>query len=104
MAFVTEIALLSKGYSFAALVIFIIVRLTYNRYKNGLSHIPGPFLASLTDFWLLVHYVRRKGLEEYEMHQRYNSPVLRVGPNMISVADANAVKIIYGRKPILEKV
>lgn len=35
------------------ITIGLLVRLLHNRYGHGLSSIPGPFLASLTDFWRL---------------------------------------------------
>lgn len=105
MALAVEILQLVKCYyGLPLLLSLIVVRLIFNRYKNGLSGIPGPFMASMTDLWLVIHYVRRRGLEEYQMHQDYNSPILRVGPNMLSISDAEAVKTIYGWKPIFTKV
>lgn len=105
MTLITEaVSLLNCAFILPLLFVVIALRLAFNRYKNGLSGIPGPFLASLTDLWLFVHYVRRRGLTEYDLHQRYNAKILRVGPNMLSVSDAEAVKTIYGWKPIFTKV
>jgi hypothetical protein len=61
-------------------------------------------LASITDVWLFIHYSRRKGLEEYQMHQEYKSPLLRLGPTTVSISDPEAVRVIYGWKPVLKKV
>lgn len=104
MAFLTTITQIASAYWLPLCVVAVVARLAYNRYFYGLSNIPGPFFASLSDAWLFLHYLRRKGLEEYDMHQKYQSPLLRVGPNTVSVSDAEAVRIIYGWKPVFAKV
>lgn len=85
-------------------IVLIVLHFLYNRYGHGLSNVPGPFLASITDVWLFIHYSRRKGLEEYQMHQEYKSPLLRLGPTTVSISDPEAVRVIYGWKPVLKKV
>jgi hypothetical protein len=87
-----------------ALFSLILARLIYNRLGQGLSKIPGPYLASLSDLWLFVHYYRRNGLKERDIHLKYGSPLVRLGPNTVSVSDPEALKVIYGWKPILRKV
>lgn len=82
----------------------IAFHLLYNKYGHGLSKIPGPFWASTSDIWLLVHYTRRRGLTERQMHEKYNSPLLRLGPNTVSVSDPEAIRVIYGWKPVFKKV
>lgn len=104
MALVSELGQMATAYWAPLLIVIAISRFFFNRYLTGLASIPGPFLASLSDVWLLVHYFRRKGIEEFDLHKKYNSNVLRLGPNTISVADAEAVKTIYGWKPVLAKV
>ncbi|KAJ5540493.1 cytochrome P450 [Penicillium frequentans] len=81
----------------------IAFHLLYNKYGHGLSKIPGPFWASTSDIWLLVHYTRRRGLTERQMHEKYNSPLLRLGPNTVSVSDPEAIRVIYGWKPVFKK-
>ncbi|KAL4802975.1 pisatin demethylase [Aspergillus unguis] len=85
------------------LVALIIAKLIHNRLGHGLSKIPGPFLASLSDLWLFVHYYRRRGLTEYDLHVKYASPLVRLSPNTVSVSDPEALKVVYGWKPILRK-
>lgn len=87
-----------------AVIAALLGRLLYNRYERGLNKIPGPFLASLSDLWLFIHYMRRRGLTEYNLHQAYKSPILRLGPRTVSVADAEAIRVIYGWKPVFRKV
>ena len=38
-----------------------------------------------------------------KLHQKYGK-VVRIGPNMVSVGDPEAVSVIYGMNPALEKV
>ena len=104
MTFLVDVAMFCGAHWFLILVSALILHLVLNRYRYGISDVPGPFLASLSDAWLLIHYVRRKGTEEYSMHQKFDSQLLRLGPNTISVADSEALKVIYGWKPVWKKV
>ncbi|KAL8876511.1 MAG: hypothetical protein Q9192_008845, partial [Flavoplaca navasiana] len=60
-----------------------------------LRHIPGPFLASLTNLprlsWV---YSNRAGEIHTTLHRRYG-PIVRCGPNMVSVADPAQINTIY---------
>ena len=97
-------ALIFVGAHWALVLIFMItLKLVRNRYQRGLSKIPGPFLASLTDLWLFYHCWCGKSYKDYELHRKYNSPLLRLGPNTISVSDGTAIKIIYDYKRIFPK-
>jgi len=86
------------------LLVLILARFTRNHYLLGLHDIPGPFLSSLTDLWHFFHCLFGRSWKDYELHRKYNSPLLRLGPNTISVSDAEAVRIIYGYKPVFKKV
>jgi hypothetical protein len=67
----------------------------YNRYGRGLSHVEGPILASITDFWrLFVVWRRRPELTHIKLHEKYGS-IVRLGPQTVSVADPQAAKAIY---------
>lgn len=74
----------------------ILAWLVKNRYHNGLNKYPGPFLASLTDFWRLWDvYGQRPERTHQQLHARYGD-VVRLGPNTLSFADPKALKSIYG--------
>ncbi|KAK4173679.1 putative cytochrome P450 pisatin demethylase [Triangularia setosa] len=80
----------------AILVTVVLAWLVKNRYHNGLNKYPGPFLASLTDWWRFYDvYRRRPERTQIELHRRYG-PVVRLGPNTLSFADPEALKTIYG--------
>ena len=71
------------------------LKLIYNRYCHGLSHVPGPVLASCSDLWrLLQAWNRRPELVHIRLHQRYG-PLVRIGPNAVSVSDPQAISVIY---------
>lgn len=104
MSFLTGAALFIGAYWFPITCIAISIRLVRNHFKPGIYGIPGPFLASLSDLWLLVHCIRRKSIEDHKLHAKYKSPLIRLGPNTIAVSDAQAVKTIYGWNPVFKKV
>ncbi|KAI0477768.1 cytochrome P450 [Xylariaceae sp. FL0804] len=67
-----------------------------NRFYHGLHRYPGPFLASLTEFWRLWDvYKRRPDITHQKLHAKYGD-VVRLGPNTLSFADPKVLKSIYG--------
>ncbi|EXJ87226.1 hypothetical protein A1O3_04185 [Capronia epimyces CBS 606.96] len=92
-----------KAYFLPALLVLVVLHFAINRYGYGLGKIPGPFVASLTDFWRMFHAYTNKGHQDYLLHRKYNSPVLRVGPKTVAVASPDAVRVIYGWKPVYRK-
>ncbi|EEU34711.1 uncharacterized protein NECHADRAFT_97459 [Fusarium vanettenii 77-13-4] len=64
-------------------------------YGQGLNKIPGPWLAGFTDLWRLFIVRGRRAQEVHiELHKKYG-PMVRLGPRAVSVADPEAIKIIY---------
>lgn len=104
MGLLYDIAVVALKYWHYALFIAVIARLIRNKYKPGLHNIPGPFLASISDIWLLQHCMRGKSQTDYLLHRKYNTTLLRLAPNVVSVSDSDAVRIIYGWKPVFKKV
>lgn len=77
----------------------------FTRYRllSPLRHIPGPFLATLTDFWLI--FTDLAGLRTttiHQLHQKYG-PTVRIGPNEVSFADASVIQEIYSQKTVFMK-
>jgi len=84
-----------SGYVILLLLLAVFVRLLHNKYGNGINSVPGPLLASVTNIWRLVLVTgRRPELTHIELHRKYGS-VVRLGPNVVSVSDPSALKIIY---------
>ena len=101
----------------AAFVAFILYLLNV-RYNTPLRQIPGPYLASFTRLWKVSTILTTRQevvmMQLHKRHGNYLSPqvafrkhqtsdigvflgrLVRIGPNEISVADPEALKVIYG--------
>ena len=80
----------------AASGISLLLYIVYQRLISPLSSISGPFEASLSKWWLIKR--TRKGdfhRQIVRLHAAYG-PLVRTGPNEVSVADPAAIKKIYG--------
>ena len=77
------------------LIPFLIYLLPYVR-SWSLRKIPGPPLAALSNLWLLYQCRRgRRYLAVDQAHKKYGTFV-RIQPDHVSVADPDAIPIIYG--------
>ena len=69
----------------------------------ALRHIPGPFLASWTDFWFLwvMRYgdYRKKSLKLDHVYGK----IVRYGPRRVLFSDVNAIPIVYGTTKPFQK-
>ncbi|OCK99432.1 pisatin demethylase [Cenococcum geophilum 1.58] len=94
------VPILSPFHIWFTLPIFYLV---YTRYCTGLSHIPGPFLASISNLWKIkAAWQEDMPQQNIALHKKYG-PLVRIGPNMISVDDPSAMSVIYGFKSIYLK-
>ncbi|PYH89700.1 benzoate 4-monooxygenase cytochrome-like protein P450 [Aspergillus ellipticus CBS 707.79] len=77
---------------FAAFAIYIV----YQTQFHPLAAYPGPFLAKLTNLYSVVHAFRADRHEDlYQLHQYYRR-IVRIGPQRLSILDAQALAPIYG--------
>lgn len=73
-----------------ALVVWIIKSL-----RSPVSKLPGPIHNIFTSLWLKYkEFSRQRRLYIHKLHQEYG-PVVRLGPNEVSFATADAVREIY---------
>ncbi|KAL7276059.1 hypothetical protein RUND412_000975 [Rhizina undulata] len=84
-----------KNYWFAFIVAYYVLRAFKRRYLSNLRNVPGPFLASISR----LNKVREvlSGVTEktqLELHRKYG-PIVRIGPNEVSISDPAAIPIIY---------
>lgn len=78
------------------ILVWILSYLAINRYGYGLSKYPGPFLASITDWWRFYDvYKRRPERTQRRLHDKHG-PVVRLGPKTLTFSDPKALKTIYG--------
>ncbi|KPI37144.1 Pisatin demethylase [Cyphellophora attinorum] len=80
-----------------SLLLLLAARLI-TRYRR-LSHIPGPFLAALTDLWRFYHQNQPHGLRTklLALHSKHG-PLVRYGVNSISISTPSAIPQIYGSR------
>jgi hypothetical protein len=68
----------------------------------SLRHIPGPFFASLTNLPRLLWVLKNKAHDVHiDLHRKYGD-LVRIGPNVVSIADPAEIPRIYdysGRFP-----
>ena len=77
-------------------LLLLIAYLAKNRFHHGLQKYPGPFLASLTDWWRFFDVLgRRPEITQIALHKQHGD-IVRYGPNALSFADSQALKTIYG--------
>ncbi|KAK3617897.1 hypothetical protein LTR56_024996 [Elasticomyces elasticus] len=81
----------------------ILEKILRYRFITPLRNFPGPFLASITDKWLLYYDLAGlRTLTIHELHRRYG-PVVRIGPNELSFSDVSVVNQIYGQQTAFMK-
>jgi len=96
IAMFTSLLSIVLGHWPSTLLILVLVYLARNYFNHGLNSYPGPFLASLTNWWRFFDvYGRRPELTHTKLHRQYGD-VVRLGPNLLSFGNPVAVKQIYG--------
>ncbi len=77
-----------------------LVQYVHNKLISPLRRVPGPFLASMTEYWLvMIDLAGLRTLTIHRLHQKYG-PVVRVGPNEVWFDSQEAFKAIYGGLPL----
>jgi hypothetical protein len=81
-----------------ALILFIcllVARFLYKSLYSPLAKLPGPFYTRFTAAWLKYkEYTGNRRTYIHDLHQELG-PVVRLGPNEVSFASAEAIKEIY---------
>lgn len=74
---------------------YLLIYVVYQRYFHPLAKYPGPFVASITNFFKLYHHSRIQLPQTIQaLHERYG-PVVRIGPNDLNFNGAGAIGAIY---------
>lgn len=64
-------------------------------FRPGLRELPGPVLARFTLLWKVWVHIKGDGHVVYQnIHKRYG-PIVRTGPNSVSIGDAAMIPKIY---------
>ena len=78
--------------------------IVYVSHFSPLASIPGPFLARYTAVWRLLSCLgRHPEVVQRRLHDELG-PVVRLGPNLVSISDPSMVSDIYSRQKVLIKV
>ncbi|MCJ1424479.1 hypothetical protein MMC29_002367 [Sticta canariensis] len=86
----------SPGLTIGTIIVGPLVgNMIYNRYFHPLRHFPGPFWASVSDFWKLYFCLTKEThTRGIKLHDRYG-PVVRLAPNLLAFNDPKLLPIVY---------
>ncbi|KAL2162966.1 hypothetical protein VTH06DRAFT_6802 [Thermothelomyces fergusii] len=84
-----------------ALVVLFAAGVVYYLYPylvtyRHLRHIPAPFPAQFTNWWLLLVCRRGNRYETVDKLHKKLGPVVRIQPNHVSLCDDAAIQVVYG--------
>lgn len=101
---ISELVALTRSSWPVLLVLSIAIWLIRNKYRHGLNKYPGPVAAAYTDWWRFYDVYKRKPERTHiELHRKHGD-IVRLGPNVLSFADPQAIKTIYGLNKGFTKV
>jgi hypothetical protein len=87
-----------------AIFLISLSRILYNVFRPDLAWVPGPFYVRFTHLWRFIQMYRAKLPDDtVELHRKYGK-IVRLGPDMVSVADPDMVDKIYGHRQDFDKV
>ncbi|KAF9238714.1 hypothetical protein LCP9604111_9356 [Penicillium roqueforti] len=96
MAIISEALISVWSHLPAILVTLVIFHFTRKYLNPGLTSIPGPLLARITNLWRFIDVANgRSEVTLHNLHQKHGDYV-RLGPNVVSVRNLDALKTIYG--------
>ena len=73
----------------------VLIHIIWLGFFSPLSKIPGPFWARFSSFYL---FFRHTGCDSHAFYRQWHDkygPVVRTGPHTVSIADPDAIPIIY---------
>ncbi|KAI1658832.1 putative elymoclavine monooxygenase [Daldinia decipiens] len=82
----------------SAILIPICYTIFHRVYFHPLRHVPGPWLAAASDLYGFYHnFIREGGYSKKfrYLHDKYNSPVVRIGPNHVHVNDPQFFEEVF---------
>ncbi|KIW29389.1 uncharacterized protein PV07_05207 [Cladophialophora immunda] len=90
-------------YQVLLVLVLLALSVVFNRFKESLRNIPGPPLAACTGLWRLYDVAKGQShATARQIHEKYG-PVVRIGPNHVSISNPAMIPIIYGIKESFTK-
>lgn len=80
----------------AIILVAFVMQVLYRLYFHPLSHISGPLLGQFSSVFIYtICYLGIEGRVLRHYHTAYDTKVLRVAPNSISISDSSVIRDIY---------
>jgi hypothetical protein len=92
----TIVLLALRDYWYIAITFALVAHLIHNKYYHGLHKYPGPILAAYTNWWRFFESLGQKTEKTTIALHHKHGDIVRLGPNVLSFADPQTIKIIYG--------
>ncbi|KAF5006060.1 hypothetical protein FDECE_7542 [Fusarium decemcellulare] len=90
------VGLLARHYRVLALL-GCLIYFAFNKFRRNIYGIPGPRLAGFTNWWRFWDALTRKQHETHiNLHNKYKSTIVRVGPGIVSISDPDWIPKVYG--------
>ena len=81
-----------------SVLMLCVSRFLWNYVRSPLKSFPGPAATSFTNIWRLQDVYRgRCDITQTALHRKYG-PVVRMGPNLVSLADPSLISKVYNTK------
>ncbi|KAL4913555.1 cytochrome P450 [Aspergillus aurantiobrunneus] len=94
--------LLAQG-AIIGLLTYAAAWILYARCFHPLAGFPGPFWASVSRIWTVLHVLPGDAEKtQKRLHEKYG-PVVRIAPNELVTSDPHALKTLYGFQPSTAK-
>ena len=88
------------------IVTFLVYILNYVFFgtNRGLKDVPGPFWAKLTNLQRVLYVKSGRSHEIHQKSHEKHGDLVRLGPNMVSISNPEAVPVVYPMRPGFRKV
>lgn len=96
MAILSNLMAFSAQHILLGAVALVMIYFTRNYFTPGVCAVPGPFCAKISNVWRFLDVANGSAEATlYKLHKRHGDYV-RLGPNVVSVRNLDALKTIYG--------
>ncbi len=97
MPWTEQLAQYSGLYYLHFFIVVVVYFLLRNKFQTHIYSLPGPRLAGFSNFWRFWDALAHAQHDTHiDLHRRYNSPLVRVGPRTVSFSDPQWIPKVYG--------
>ncbi|KAH7112985.1 cytochrome P450 [Dactylonectria estremocensis] len=96
MAIISETTSLVWQHLLVILTVLVVFHFVRNYFNPGVSDLPSPFWAKISNVWRFIDVARGRAQETHlRLHEKYG-PYVRLGSNLVSVCNLDVLKSVYG--------